>query len=529
MAGVMALINEKTGAAQGSPNAELYALAATQTYSNCSAERGNGSPVTSSSCLFNDIDTGTNAMACDYDAYTKTPSPNCIPKHSGDYIGILPGANAGAGYDEATGLGSLNVANVVNAWPATVGAAAATVTVLPGQSSINADNSLSVTVTVASSPSGKTTPTGTVTLTATGSTFTSTLTLSGNGSATFTIPAESLPGSQKGQVDTLEASYSGDVLYAPTSNTGQVTVTTTVLLTPTVTVTPGSLTLNSNTTLGVTVSVAGNGVIPITGTVTLTTTGSYSSGAKALVSGGYVFTIPANTLSAGANSINVDYSGDPNYGASPINTTSVTATESTFSLSQTAVSITPATATTTGISPGSSATVTVSVSAVAGYTGTITLTCQEASNTATGGDGANCSPIGTASVTLSSGTTSGTAQFSVTTTAAHAELVYPQMPGNHGGSNGGWLGAGGGAVLAFLVFLGIPARRRSWRQMLGALVLMVALGSLASCGSGGNGGSSYTPPPDPGTTAGTYTFTVQATGNPTVSPAVSQPFVVVVN
>ena len=62
MAGVMALINQKTGAAQGSPNAELYALAAKQNYGSCSAE----SVTTSSSCYFNDIDQGTNAMACDY-------------------------------------------------------------------------------------------------------------------------------------------------------------------------------------------------------------------------------------------------------------------------------------------------------------------------------------------------------------------------------------------------------------------------------------------------------------------------------
>ena len=34
----MALINQKAGAAQGSPNSGLYALAQKQTYSNCSAE-----------------------------------------------------------------------------------------------------------------------------------------------------------------------------------------------------------------------------------------------------------------------------------------------------------------------------------------------------------------------------------------------------------------------------------------------------------------------------------------------------------
>ena len=36
MAGVMALINQKTGSIQGNPNAELYKLASKQTYSNCS-------------------------------------------------------------------------------------------------------------------------------------------------------------------------------------------------------------------------------------------------------------------------------------------------------------------------------------------------------------------------------------------------------------------------------------------------------------------------------------------------------------
>jgi hypothetical protein len=106
-----------------------------------------------------------------------------------------------------------------------------------------------------------------------------------------------------------------------------------------------------------------------------------------------------------------------------------------------------------------------------------------------------------------------------------AALVYPKVHGN----GNGWMGAGGGAVLAFLVFLGVPARRRSWRAMLGVLVLMTALGAMTACGSsttntGGGGGNG-----DPGTTAGTYTFTVTATGNPSVTPAVSTTFTVTVN
>ena len=112
MAGVMALINQKAGAPQGNPNAELYTLASKQNYANCSAETAK----TNDGCYFNDPNTGTIAMAC------ASGSPNCTVIHSGDSIGILSGYSAGAGFDRATGLGSLNVANVVNAWtPATTG------------------------------------------------------------------------------------------------------------------------------------------------------------------------------------------------------------------------------------------------------------------------------------------------------------------------------------------------------------------------------------------------------------------------
>jgi hypothetical protein len=507
MAGVMGLINEKTGAAQGSPNAELYALAHSQTYSNCSSERGNGSPVTSSSCLFNDIDTGTNAMACDYSAYVNTPSPNCTVIHSGDFVGILPSYSGGTGYDQATGLGSLNVANVVNAWPAiTPGSDGSTVTVTPAQGSINASNTLDVTVTVVSKPTGGTIPTGTVTLTAAGSSFTASATISSSGSATFTIPANSLPGTAAGQVDTLTASYGGDVLYA--ANTGIATVDVTIIaqLTPTVTVTPASLTLNSSASLNVVVTVGGTSITP-TGTVKLAG-GGYTSTSQLLVNGTYTFAIPANTLNSGADTLTATYSGDGSY-STGTGTATVTVTESTFTLAAT----TPA-----SIAPGSTATSTVSVTAVAGYSGTVTLTCQELADASpTTGDGAQCF-IPSTPVAVP-----GSAIATVTTTApVTGALRYPDMHGNRRG----WESAGGGAVLAFLVFLGIPARRRSWRAMLGMVMLLAALGGMAACGGGGGGGT--TKQTDPGTAAGTYTFTVVATGNPTVTPTVQTTFTVVV-
>jgi hypothetical protein len=510
MAGVMALINQKTGASQGNPNAELYQLASSQTYSSCSAERGNGAPLTSSSCLFNDIDKGTIAMACDYSAYVNTPSPNCSPIHSGDYVGILPGYSAGTGYDLATGLGSLNVGNIVNAWPKKIGNAAATVTVSPSPSSINSSNSLSVTVTVASSPAGGAAPTGNVTLTASGSSFSATGTLSGSGTYAFTIPGGTLAVG----TDTLTASYAGDTTYAPASGTASVSVTGVVLPIPTVAVNPSPASINSNQTVTVTGTVSGSAGAA-TGSVTLTA-GSYTSTAALAAGGAYTFTVPANSLTGTAsgqvNTLIVTYGGSTVY-QSATGSANVTVTLSTFTLSLPTSAISPAAATTTtGIAPGSSATATVTVAAVAGYTGTVTLTCQFLSTTATGGDGATCSGGGAGSpITLGS---SGTVVFTVGTTAKVASLVYPQIHGN----GRGWLG--GGAVLALLFFFGIPARRRAWRQMLGVFALIAVLGGLAACGGGsssssGGGGGGGGGTSDPGTTAGTYTFTVVATGTAT--------------
>ena len=107
MAGIMALIDQKTGGAEGNANPTLYTLAAGQSYSACSTETAKAS----GACLFNDIDTGTIAMVCE------SGSLNCTTTVSSDPAGVLSGFAAGAGYDLATGLGSLNVTNVVNKWP----------------------------------------------------------------------------------------------------------------------------------------------------------------------------------------------------------------------------------------------------------------------------------------------------------------------------------------------------------------------------------------------------------------------------
>jgi hypothetical protein len=352
---------------------------------------------------------------------------------------------------------------------------------------------LALTVTGTVTGTGGT-PTGTVTLTGGG--YTSPATALSSGSYSITIPANSLNTGS----DTLTVTYNGNSIYdAGAVKTTQVTVTYFAVLTPAVTVIPATSTLDSSQTLNVTVTVAGAGATP-TGTVTLTS-GSYTSGPQTLAGSGTctaalcTIIIPANSLNSSlggsSDTLTATYGGDSNY-TSGSGTASVTVTSSVFSVSAT----TPAAA----IAPGASTTSTVTVSSSLYYSGTVTLSCALTSYPSGAVYLPSCSFTSGSPVTLSGTTTSGTATATVSTTApTSSELVYPRLPGK----GRGLFGAGGGAVLAFLVFLGIPARRRSWRSMLGVLVVMAALGSLAGCGgvSGGGGGGGSTP----GTTAGTYT------------------------
>jgi hypothetical protein len=280
-----------------------------------------------------------------------------------------------------------------------------------------------------------------------------------------------------------------------------VTVTATPL-TPVVTVTPASASLDSGSTLNVTATVTGAGITP-TGTVKLSG-GGYTSTAGTLSSGSYTFAVPANSLTAGTDALTVSYSGDSNYVAAS-GTATVTVTESVFTL---------AASTPTAVASGSPATSTVTVSTATGYMGTVTLTCALTSSPTGATDLPTCSS-GSSTVGLSGSTTTGTATVTVSSASTSSELVWPKV------GDRGWAG---GAVLAFLLFLGIPARRRRWRSMLSALVLMAVVGGLAACGGHGS-----KPSGNSGTTAGSYTFTVTGTGSPLVSPAPTTTFTLTIN
>jgi hypothetical protein len=509
MAGVMALINQKAGQSQGSPNAELYKLASAQTYASCSAEKVTS---TGTSCYFNDIDTNNNAVPCDFGAEEGSPaqagiqSPGCSVTASADLIGVLPGFTAGTGYDQATGLGSLNVSNVVNAWPASTATGKATVTVSPASSTLVASNALSIAVTVANSSSGGATPTGKVTLIG-GGAYSSGAQDLASGTYTFNVAANTLPAGS----DVFTASYSGDTTYG--SATGSATVAVTAVAgtgsgtaTANVTVTPTPTNLAASSTLSVAVTVAAGtsgGATP-TGTVTLAG-GGYASSAGTLSSGAYTFSVPANSLTAGADTLTVTYSGDSTYatatGTSTVTVTAATSATGAFSISATS----PA-----AVTAGSSGSSTITVTASGSYAGTASLTCTLTNSPSSAVDPPTCT-LSPTSVTLSTSSTSGTVTAAIATTAASTTTPVTDLARLRPKGTG-WMG--GSAVLALLVFFGIPARRRGWRSMLGALALVAALATLSGCGDFWQAPSGDTAG---GTTSGTYTFTVTGSGSPAVT------------
>ena len=376
-----------------------------------------------------------------------------------------------------------------------------TVTVTPASTTLTTEDSLGITGKVTGSGG---TPTGSVIITA--GTYTSgSITLT-SGSFTGTIPA----GSLSIGTDTITAAYSGDTVFATGKGTATVTVTQFIPPTPTVTVTPASTSVDTGSTLGVSGTVAGSGATP-SGSVVITA-GSYTSPGINLSAGAYSGSIPAGSLTAGTDTITVTYSGNQYY-ATAKGTASVTVNPSVFTVTTTSP--------TGSISPGFSASSTVTVASTTGYAGTVTLTCVLATSPTGATDLPTCTVPSNINFTLSAGDENESATLSITTTAPSSiSSVRPNSSGK------GWTGAGGGAVLALLLFFGIPAKRRSWRAMLGMIMLMAALGSLAACGGGGGGGGGTS---TPGTTAGTYTFTVTGTGSPATASAPTTTFTVTVN
>jgi subtilase family serine protease len=120
LAGVQALVNQKTGSAQGNPNPVYYRLAANST---CDSSAGDNA---SSNCIFHNVTQGDIAVNCggSLDCFGATSVTTGSRRQSSILNGLLstssqnltPAYGTAAGWNFATGLGTLNVANLVNNW-----------------------------------------------------------------------------------------------------------------------------------------------------------------------------------------------------------------------------------------------------------------------------------------------------------------------------------------------------------------------------------------------------------------------------
>jgi pseudomonalisin len=188
MAGITALLNQKEGSAQGLLNPNLYNLAATPS---------NG--------VFHDVTVATSGVT---NCVVTMPSM-CNNSTAGPtgLTGGLSGYLVTAGYDEATGLGSINVANLLTNWASTTAATTITLAISPA-SPVNAGTSVTLTATVKPSSNSTKTPSGTVTFTdaVIGKLGTGTL----NTSGVATLTSSTLAGASY----SITATYGGDTNFS---------------------------------------------------------------------------------------------------------------------------------------------------------------------------------------------------------------------------------------------------------------------------------------------------------------------------
>jgi hypothetical protein len=481
-AGLLAIIEQKlgSGGGLGNINPTLYSLAAN---------------ATTYASAFHDITTGNNQVPC------ATGSPNC-PTGSNPVIGYL----AGTGYDQATGLGSVDANNLATAFANLVAATGTktTLAVSPGTSvAINEKVTLTATVTPNTL---STAPSGTVTFVIDGagqtpvalsttSPYTAALTYDFPTAGTHTVSAT---------FSSSNSTYTGS-----TSSTVPVTVVAqgAAATTTAVSVSPTSFALGSSITLSATVS--GTTAGTLTGPVTFTTGGATIGTVKqvTLASGNTatasltVSAVASLGFTAGTDTITATYGGD-SFNATSSGTTTVTVTNPGITVAATNVTI-------SSPSPGNSGTSTITLTSTGGYAGTVNLT---ASSSTLNADGT----ISPASVALAAGG-SGTATVTITTVAAGGN-VQKGVAGNLR-KTAARIGAAGGTAAGCILLLLIPGiRRKRWPVAL-AMLVFLSVGAGLGCGGGTAGGAP----------TGTYTVSVTATDSSNSNITGSTTFTVTIN
>ncbi len=240
-AGIMALVVQKTGQRQGQAAPIIYGL------------------FNSTPSAFHDTTVGNNSVPCSPTAAT---TATCLSNSQGyDYES---GFNTNAGYDLATGLGSIDATAMITNWASATGSfSVANVTSTPSATSIAPTAPLTFTITV-TAIGGATGPAGTVTVT--DGTASGTATLAA-GAATVTIPANTITATGDDMFTTTFTPAAGST-FATASSFVVVDITS-------VTPPTGSFTLGSTAATIASPGQAGTSTVTITpasytGTVNLT-------------------------------------------------------------------------------------------------------------------------------------------------------------------------------------------------------------------------------------------------------------------
>jgi hypothetical protein len=475
-AGLMAVIEQKLGTPQGlgNINPPLYTLASSSsTYASA----------------FHDITTGNNMVPC------TANTANCPSSGSGEL-----GYSAGTGYDQASGLGSVDGSALATAFTTVAVKGGTTVSIAANPSSPSTGPTVTLTATVAPN-SGTASPTGSVSFTIDGVFFTTVALTQGTAAATTSFST--------GGPHTVLASYSGDDNFYVSSTTETINATATGTAASTTTLAPSPT------------SVVQNGSVTLTATVKSSTAGTIAGEVGFAVGSAAVVSVPvtagasgvgtatltlsataANGFAIGSNTVTATYYGDllyaPSSGTAPMTVTSP------GSITMTVPNMTISSA-----SPGNTGTSTITLTSTGGYAGTVNLTATAASLNAE-------YAISPTSVVLTSGGT-GTAVISIQTVAAS---LKKGAGGNFRKAATTNRIAAGAVAFGCIFLLAIPGFRRRQRwPMLAALLLLGGLSASIGCGGGGSSG---------GSPAGTYTVTVTATDSSNTAITTSTNFTVTI-
>jgi hypothetical protein len=470
-AGIMALINQSQASVsvptprQGNPNYLLYTLAKTAA-NVCNSSTLTPAQLLANTCVFYDTTKGNISVAC------QGNSPNCSNTAVGAFGvmatakgGTTPAWMASAGYDMATGLGSVNVANLIPAWTLAQNNLKVSQTTITTTTTFPIAHGSNASFTIAVAPgSGQTgTPTGFVSVIANPSST------AGNGgvalgpfpltNGTVTITTRLLPG---GVGYPLIARFLGDGTFGASSVTSSFTVTvnkenssTTATLEGCSATTGQCATPITSASYGapyilqVAVSGAATGACPgtltatlpcATGNINLTDNGSILDFGSANLNNFGFLEDQIIQLPAGSHQIVATYAGDNSYNGSTSPTLTVTITSAATT---TALTLAPTTGVTAATPVTLSATIASTSNSSVGPTGTVTFlngATQISSAPVTGlGASATAGASGTASttITLAAGTYNLTAKYvgdanyaTSTSTPAVALTVTPTAGGN---------------------------------------------------------------------------------------------------